>query len=100
MPHRASTALLGLAVAACTQTAQATYSPPEASGLVSVRPFPAEGDVCQVIGESAATADYLDDSAVLIGCPVQEAGAIADRRAEGATELEVIGSWLLLSVPG
>ncbi len=64
-----------------------TYSPPEASGLEAVRAFPGPDDVCQVIGENSLTNDYLDDSSTLIGCPVAEPGAIADRKAEGATEL-------------
>lgn len=75
------------------------YTPPEASGLVSVRPFPNPGDVCVVVGESAATQEFLDDSATLIGCPTHERGAIADRRAEGAQVVGEAGAWTLLSVP-
>jgi hypothetical protein len=93
-------AVLCLALAACAAAPAPTYSPPEASGLEAVRAFPGPDDVCQVIGENSLTNDYLDDSATLIGCPVAEPGAIADRKAEGATELDRIGEWLLLSVPG
>jgi hypothetical protein len=96
-PLRFAPALL---LAACTATApDPTYTPPEASGLVAVRPFPGPDDVCQIIGENALTNRYLDDSATLIGCPVAEPGAIADRKAAGAIELDRIGDWLLLSVP-
>ena len=86
--------------AACVAPRERSYSPPEASGLESVRPYPGHEEVCQVIGENNLTSRYMDDSSLLIGCPVAEAGAIADRKADGAIELERIGAWVLLSVPG
>lgn len=89
-----------LILAACVSQPEPTYSPPEASGLEGVRGYPGADDVCQVIGENALTSDYLDDSATLIGCPKAEAGAIADRKAEGAMVLAEVGEWVLLSVPG
>jgi hypothetical protein len=89
-----------LALAACTPTETASYSPPEASGLIAVRAFPGPDDVCQVIGENALTNQYLDDSATLIGCPKAERGAIRDRQSAGAQVVGEAGEWLLLSVPG
>lgn len=89
-----------LLLAACVSQPEPSFSPPEASGLEGGRHYPGPDDVCQVIGENALTSEYLDDSATLIGCPKAEPGAIADRKAEGATVLAELGEWLLLSVPG
>ncbi|MEE9454413.1 MAG: hypothetical protein V3V13_08540 [Paracoccaceae bacterium] len=75
------------------------YTPPEASGLIGVRPYPTQIDVCEVIGESASTSQFLGDSAILIGCPLHETGAIQDRIAEGGRKVATSGSWVLLSVP-
>jgi hypothetical protein len=83
------------AALACTPV----YAPPEASGLQSGPAYPQAGDVCRVIGENALTSDYLDDSATLVGCPVHEKGAIADRRTEGGRVVDLIGDWVLISVP-
>lgn len=84
----------------CAAEPEAIYTPPEASGLVAVRAYPGPVDVCQVIGENALTADLLDHTQLLIGCPTHETGAIADRQSEGAVPLEVVGAWQLLAVPG
>ena len=76
-----------------------SYTEPSASGLIGVRPFPNPDDVCMVIGENALTSDLLDDSALLIGCPKHEKGAIGDRKADGAREVGNAKHWMLLSVP-
>ena len=86
------------ALAACEASAP-DFSPPDASGLIGIRPYPGPEDVCQIIGENARTAQYLDDSALLVGCPLSETGAIADRKAEGGTVVDQAGSWVLLSIP-
>ncbi len=77
----------------------AAYTPPEASGLVGVRPYPTENDVCQVIGENDLTNEFLDDTATLVGCPYYETDAIADLRDGGGVSVGRIGDWALLSVP-
>ena len=91
---RLSLPIFLLAVASCTSG----YVEPELVGLSAVRPYPEPADVCQVMGESQATQDYLDDSALLIGCPTHERGALADRVAEGAVLVGSVESWTLLSV--
>jgi hypothetical protein len=82
---------------ACTPSA--SYTPPEASGLVPIRPYPAAGDVCVVVGDSPATQEYLDHTATLVACPLAEGGAIADRLAEGGDLVAIAGDWQLISIP-
>jgi len=76
-----------------------SYKSAEDSGLVSVRPYPKPNGVCQILGESPATVDYLDHSAILIGCPDHDLGAIEDRKNEGAKIVGRVNSWTLLQMP-
>jgi len=109
-PARAAiVSLVAGAVASCgvvaidpddpAQPTRLDYTPPEASGLIGVRPYPQPDDVCMVIGENALTNRFLDDSRLLIGCPKHERGALADRRREGAEIVAHARHWTLLSVP-
>jgi hypothetical protein len=86
-----------LSLVACNESP--AYGPPEDSGLVGVRPFPAEGDVCQVIGENDLTSQFLDHTATLVGCPKTETDAIAARTGEGGRQVGEVGDWVLFSVP-
>ena len=83
---------------ACVQHS-ASYTPPEAAGLVGGQAYPSSDDVCQVLGESPATTAYSDGSDIIIGCPSHEMGAIGDRQSEGAKILDTVGNWTVLKIP-
>lgn len=48
--------------------------------------YPKPGDPCRRLGESAATIDWLDDSAVLVGCPSPEDAAKLGGKFMGAVD--------------
>lgn len=77
----------------------ASYGPPEASGLVTARPYPDADGVCQVIGENDLTVEYLGDASTLVGCPVVETVAVEEVLSQGATQVNTVGEWILLMVP-
>lgn len=56
--------------------------------------YPGPGAPCRRIGESAATIDFLDDSAALVGCPTAD-----DAAALGGKVLTTIDGVTLVSVP-
>lgn len=99
----ASALVLGL-VAGCSGGAGADA---EASAADAATPFawpasltvvgdgyPGPGAPCRRIGESAATVDFLDDSAALVGCPTAE-----DAAKLGGKVLTEIEGVTLVSVP-
>lgn len=102
--------LISLAVVSCGQDtgadpdAAATDSPTApASAAAAAWPasltvvgdgYPRAGDACRVIGESAATVDFLDDSATLVGCRDK-----ADAARLGGRVLTVVDGVTLVSVP-
>ncbi len=93
---------VALILAACGQpkadSAPAKAPAPAAVIPASLAPFgegyPNAGDPCRRLGESAATANWLDDSAVLVGCPTAEAAA-----ALGGRVVDTVEGVTLVSIP-
>jgi len=48
--------------------------------------YPASGGLCRRLGESAATADWLDASAVLVGCPTESSAKMLGGKIVGNVE--------------
>ena len=55
--------------------------------------YPQDGDPCRKLGDSDTTANWIDDSSVLVGCPTRES---AD--ALGASIVDMVDGFFLVSV--
>ncbi|MEO1003320.1 MAG: hypothetical protein AAFX65_09440 [Cyanobacteria bacterium J06638_7] len=94
-------AVLAIGLAACGSAARGPFSaaPGGSSSIpASLAPFgdgyPAAGDPCRRLGESEATADFLDHRALLVGCADAEAAA-----ALGGRVVATVEGITLVSIP-
>ena len=67
--------------------------------LVFVRGYRSADDDCKLTGESAFTADFLDDSADLVTCPTGGAAAESLVSEASASMVTQTNSYTLYSVP-
>lgn len=62
--------------------------------------YPTPGDPCRRLGESALTVDFLDDSALLVGCPGAAGdGPAAAILAAGGTVVGAAQGVTMISIP-
>lgn len=93
---RASALCVAIAFGACGAATPAWAAGPAkpfawpASFVVLGDGYPHSGDACRRLGESAATANYLDHMAMLVGCPGPRDSAAA-RAIVGHRHAHVVG---------
>jgi hypothetical protein len=80
-------------------TAPVITPSPETGALRLMGGYRATDDVCRRVGETAATVDFLDHTADLVGCPVGVAEAASFAADMGARPLTVIDGYQLYTVP-
>ncbi len=91
---RSSALLVMLALPACAPTA-----PVEPVSLPLLGGYRDPADMCRRVGESAATIDYLDDAADLVGCPEGAENLGVFVTETGAVEVARLDGFILYSVP-
>ncbi|MBD8723763.1 hypothetical protein IFT43_10400 [Oxalobacteraceae sp. CFBP 13708] len=97
-----------LSLCSCVQPPAATEVPPADPALAAAASgaawphsltlvgdgFPASGAPCRRVGESAATIDFLDHTAILVGCPTD-----GDAMQLGGRLVATVDGITLVSVP-
>jgi hypothetical protein len=99
--------MMAAALSACGSKENASADPNAPTVVASAEPapfpvsltvvgdgYPNSGDACRRIGESAATVDWLDDSADLVGCPTD-----ADAKALGGRIVGNVEGISIVTVP-
>jgi hypothetical protein len=63
--------------------------------------YPQQGNPCSKVGESAATAEFLDDSAILVACPASRSSVLVRRFVDtsGGRIVGEVEGFALISVP-
>ena len=63
--------------------------------------YPAKGDPCRRVGETPATAEFLDDTGALVACPGgSDAAVVQAITAAGGKVVAQVSGFSLISVPG
>lgn len=92
--------IMALGVAACSEeeagldeTSVAQIEFPASLNPIG-RGYPDDGDPCRRLGESEAVTNWLDDSAILVGCPSDADASMLD-----ATMVGIVDGFSIVSVP-
>ncbi|MEM1073024.1 MAG: hypothetical protein AAF665_06320 [Pseudomonadota bacterium] len=86
-----------LLIIACTP--QSEVPDPDTSLPFFGNGYRADGDQCRRLGESAATIDYLDDAADLVGCPANMENLGVFVTETSAREVARQDGYVIYSVP-
>ncbi|WP_406644545.1 hypothetical protein QEZ52_11780 [Aliisedimentitalea scapharcae] len=90
---------VGLLVVGCAETGPALAESEPDPDLVFVRGYRGPADGCKLVGESAFSADFLDDAADLVACPTGSAAMESLMAETGAQMVTQTNSFTLFSLP-
>ncbi|MDD9717683.1 hypothetical protein PVW48_13065 [Dinoroseobacter sp. PD6] len=89
----------GMGSAPRGETPPVATSSPGTGALMLLGGYRATDDPCRRVGETAATVDFLDHTADLVGCPEGSAQAATFAAEMGAQPISVIDGYQLFTVP-